>query len=49
MTQEEMVRFALMLREADRVRAMIAEDEATEAERGPGEDLLSEAPLSFAA
>lgn len=28
MTQEEIARFALMLMEADRVRVMIAEDEA---------------------
>lgn len=30
MTQEERIRFALVLREADKVRAMIAEDEAAE-------------------
>ena len=30
MTHEEIARFALMLRGADRVRAMIAEDEAAE-------------------
>ncbi len=30
MTQEEIDRFALMLREADRVRAMIEADEAAE-------------------
>ena len=30
MTQEEIARFALVLGEADRIRAMIAEDEAEE-------------------
>lgn len=30
MTQEEIIRFALMLREADKVQVMIAEDEAAE-------------------
>jgi hypothetical protein len=48
MTQEEIVRFALMLREADKVRAMIAEDEAAEAEMS-GDGLIPEAPLGIAA
>ena len=39
MTQEEIARFALMLRESDRIRAMIAEDEARE---GPDENLAHE-------
>ena len=30
MTQEEKIRFALVLSEADKIRAMIAEDEAAE-------------------
>ena len=46
MTQEEIVRFALMLREADRVRAMIAEDEAAERSE---EVARQEAPVGFAA
>lgn len=46
MTQEEIIRFALMLREADKVRAMIAEDEA--AERSD-ERTHQEAPLGIAA
>ncbi|WP_166176723.1 hypothetical protein [Rubrobacter tropicus] len=48
MTQEEIIRFALVLREADKVRARIAEDEAAEA--GAFEDdLLPEVPLGIAA
>lgn len=45
MTQEEIIRFALMLRESDRVRAMIAEDETAEmpCERAPREILLEAA------
>ena len=39
MTQEEIARFALMLRESDRIRAMIVEDEARE---GPDENLTRE-------
>ena len=39
MTQEEIARFALMLRESDRIRAMIAEDEARE---GPDENLAQQ-------
>jgi hypothetical protein len=46
MTQEEIIRFALMLREADKVRAMIAEDEA--AERSV-EATQQEVPLGIAA
>ena len=45
MTQEEIVRFALMLRESDRVRAMIAEDEAAETS---GESLPQEIVLEAA-
>ncbi len=39
MTQQEIARFALMLRESDRIRAMIADDEARE---GPDENLARE-------
>lgn len=46
MTQEEIARFALMLAEADRVRDMIAEDEA--AERSD-EETHQELPLGIAA
>jgi hypothetical protein len=46
MTQEEIARFALMLREADRVRAMIAEDEAAERSE---EAARQEVPLAAAA
>jgi hypothetical protein len=46
MTEEEITRFALMLREADRVRAMIAEDEAAERSQ---EAAPEEAPLAVAA
>lgn len=46
MTQQEIARFALMLREADKVRAMIAEDEA--AERSD-EETRQEASLGIAA
>ena len=46
MTEEEIARFALMLREADRVRAMIAEDEAAERAQ---EAALEEVPLGVAA
>lgn len=45
MTQEEIARFALMLGEADRVRAMIAEDEAAEKSEGS----THEFPLDIAA
>ena len=34
MTDEELIRFALQLREADRVRAQIARDEAARADGG---------------
>ena len=46
MTEEEIARFALMLREADRVRAMIAEDEAAERSQ---EAALEGVPLDVAA
>lgn len=46
MTEEEIARFALMLREADRVRAMIAEDEAAERSQ---EAALEEVSLGVAA
>lgn len=46
MTEEEIARFALMLREADRVRAMIAEDEAAERSE---EAAQQEVPLGVAA
>jgi len=46
MTEEEIARFAQMLREADRVRAMIAEDEATERSE---EAARQEVPLAVAA
>lgn len=36
MTEEETNRFALVLRECERIRAMIAEDEATQANGGDG-------------
>jgi hypothetical protein len=36
MTEEELVRFALVLREAERVRARIAEDEAAAHTDGGG-------------
>ena len=48
MTEEEIARFALMLREADKVRAMIAEDEAAEAET-LNDDSIPEVPLEIAA
>lgn len=48
MTQEEIARFALMLGEADKVRARIAEDEAAEAEM-LDDDPISEVPLDIAA
>lgn len=38
MTKEELARFALILREAERVRAQIAEDAA--GAQDPGDDLL---------
>ena len=43
MTPEEIVWFALMLGESDRVRAMIAEDETPQAETTQ-EDLLADVP-----
>lgn len=46
MTQEEIARFALMLGEADKVRAMIAEDEAAERSE---EGTHQEVPLGIAA
>lgn len=46
MTQEEKIRFAVVLREADKVRAMIAEDEAAERSE---ESTPQEVPLSIAA
>lgn len=42
MTKEELARFALVLREAERVRAQIAEDAASA--QGPGDDLSSAKP-----
>ncbi len=44
MTDEEAARFALQLREAERIRAQIAKDEAT-ARADSGGDLLSAATL----
>lgn len=46
MTQEEIARFALMLKGADLVRAMIAEDEAAERAEEVAQE---EAPLGMAA
>lgn len=46
MTQEEKIRFALVLSEADKIRAMIAEDEAAErSEKGTPQEV----PLGIAA
>lgn len=45
MTQEEIARFALMLRESDRIREMMAEEEARE---GPDENLAQERLLDAA-
>ena len=47
MTNEELARFALVLRECDRIRAMIAEDEAAAGADGGGElPMLAEAPAA---
>ena len=44
MTDEEIARFALILSEADRIRAQIAEDEAAARTAGGGELPLPAAP-----
>ncbi len=47
MTEEEVTRFALQLREAERIRAQIAEDEAAAAANGGHESLLLVAPSAM--
>ena len=58
MTQEELIRFELVLREADRIAALVAEDEALDAAESastlgvasrPYGDSPSEIPLALAA